>query len=99
MENSESEGNTRPADLPLEKSICKSGSNSHYVWTLVKILPGGSDSKESDCMRETQVQSQGRENPLEKGMAIHSSILDWRMPWTEESSRLQSIELQRAGHK
>ena len=99
MENSERNGNTRPADLPLEKSICRSESNSHYVWTLVKILPDGSDSKESDCMRETQVQSQSRENPLEKRMAIHSSILDWRMPWTEESSRLQSIELQRARHK
>ena len=55
--------------------------------------------KNLTAMRETQVQSQGRENPLEKGMAIHSSILDWRMPWTEESSRLQSIEMQTAGHK
>ena len=50
-------------------------------------------------MRETQVQSQGWEYPLEKGMVIHSSILDWRISWTEESSRLQSIELQRVRHK
>ena len=50
-------------------------------------------------MRETQVvQSLGREDPLEKGTATHSSILAWRIPWTEESSRLQSIGLQRVGH-
>ena len=47
---------------------------------------------------ETQVQSLGREDPLEKGMAIHSSILDWRIPWTEESGGLQSMGLQRVGH-
>jgi len=39
-------------------------------------------------MQETPVRSLGRENPLEKGMAAHSSILAWRVPWTEESSRL-----------
>ena len=41
-------------------------------------------------MRETWVQSLGREDPLEKEMAIHSSILAWRIPWTEKPSRLQS---------
>ena len=40
---------------------------------------------------ETQVQSLGREDPLEKGMATHSSTLAWRIPWTEEPSRLQSM--------
>ena len=49
-------------------------------------------------MRETQVQSLGWEDPLEKGMAIHSSILAWRILWTEEASRLQFIGLQRVGH-
>ena len=44
-------------------------------------------------MWETQVQSLGQEVPLEKGMATHSSILAWRIPWTQESSRLQSIGL------
>ena len=43
------------------------------------------------------VQSPGREDPLEEGMAMHSSILAWRTPWTEESGRLQSMEVQRAG--
>ena len=39
----------------------------------------------------------GQEDPLKKGMAMHSSILAWRTPWTEESGRLQSTELQRVG--
>ena len=46
-----------------------------------------------------QVQSLGREDPLEEGMATHSSTLAWRIPWTEESGRLQSIRLQRVGHE
>ena len=44
-------------------------------------------------MKETWVESLGWEDPLEKGMAIHSSILAWRIPWTEEPGRLQSMEL------
>ena len=50
------------------------------------------------AMQETQVQSLGQEDSLEKGMATHSSILDWRIPWTEEPGRLQSMGLQRVGH-
>ena len=42
-------------------------------------------------MQETQVQSLGREDPLEKEMATHSSTLAWKIPWTEESGRLQSM--------
>ena len=49
-------------------------------------------------MQETWVQSLSQEDPLEKGMATHSSILAWRIPWTEESSGLQSMESQRVGH-
>ena len=45
-----------------------------------------------------QVQSLGREEPLEKGMATHSSILAWRIPWTEECGGLWYIGLQRVGH-
>ena len=44
------------------------------------------------------VQSLGLEDPLEEGMATHSSILAWRIPWTEEPGRLQSIGSQRVGH-
>ena len=48
--------------------------------------------------QETWLQSMGQEDPLEKGMATHSSILAWRIPWTEEPGGLQSIELQEVGH-
>ena len=53
---------------------------------MVKNLP---------AMQETQVGSLGREDPLEKVMATHSSILAWRAPWTEEPGRLQSMGLQK----
>ena len=49
-------------------------------------------------MQETQVQALGGEDPLEKGMATHFSILAWRIPWTEEPGSLQSVGLQRVGH-
>ena len=45
------------------------------------------------AMQETQVQSLGQEDPLEKGMATHSSTLAWKILWTEEPGRLQSIGL------
>ena len=54
--------------------------------------------KSMPAMRETWVQSLGQEDPLEKEMATHSSVLAWRIPWTEEPSRLQSMGLQRVGH-
>ena len=56
---------------------------------MVKCLP---------AMRTTQVQSMGWEDPLEKEMATHSSILAWRIPWTEEPGGLQSMGSQRVGH-
>ena len=59
------------------------------VVQLVKNLP---------AVQETRVQSLGREDPLEKGMATHSSILAWRIPWTEEPDRLQSTGSLRVGH-
>ena len=61
---------------PLEARKCKE------IDTLVKNLP---------AMQETLVQSLYREDPLEKGMATHSSILAWRIPWTEEPGVLQSM--------
>ena len=54
--------------------------------------------KNLPAMQETSVQSLAWEDPLEKGMATHSSILAWRTPWTEEPGRLQSTGLQRVGH-
>ena len=61
-------------------------------------FPGGSESKDPEAMQETKVPSLGQEDPLEKGMATHSSILAWRIPWTKESGGLQSMGLQRVGH-
>ena len=54
--------------------------------------------KRLPAMRETWVQSLGQEDPLEKEMATHSSILAWRIPWKEEPGGLQSTGLQRVGH-
>ena len=59
------------------------------VAQMVKHLP---------TMRETQVQSLGQEDPLEKEMVTHSSILAWRIPWMEKPGRLQSMGLQRVRH-
>ena len=53
--------------------------------------------KRLPTMWETQVQSLGQEDVLEKEMATHSSILAWKIPWMEDPSRLQSMGLQRAG--
>ena len=49
-------------------------------------------------VRETQVRSLGREDPLVEGMATHSSILAWEIPWTEEPEGLQTMGLQRVRH-
>ena len=59
------------------------------VAQMVKNLP---------AMQETCIQSLGWEDPLEEGMASHSSSLVWRIPWTEEPGGLQSTESQRVGH-
>ena len=53
-------------------------------------FPGGSVVKNLSAMQETQVQYLGQEDPLEEGTATHSSILAWRIPWTEEPGGLQS---------
>ena len=75
---------------------CLSYSPFHFrlLWAslvaqAVKNLP---------AMQEAWVPSLGQENPLEKGMATHSSILAWRIPWTEKPGELQSMALQRVRH-
>ena len=64
----------------------------------VVAFPDGSAVKNPPAMQETWIWFLGQEDPLEEGMAIHSSILAWRIPWTEEPDWLQSIESQRVGH-
>ena len=54
--------------------------------------------KNLPAIQETRVQSLDQEDPLEKGMTTHSSILAWRSPWIEEPDGLQSMGLQRVGH-
>ena len=54
--------------------------------------------KRLSTMRETLVRSLGEEDPLEKEMAIHSSTIAWKIPWTEEPGRLQSMGSHRVGH-
>ena len=61
-------------------------------------FPCGSAVKNPPAVQELQVQSLGWEDPLEDGMATHSSILAWRIPWTEEPGKLQSIGSQRVRH-
>ena len=65
------------------------GQGTSLVAQTVKNLP---------AMQETQVQSLGGEDPLEKGKATHFRILAWRIPWAEEPSGLQYMGLQRVGH-
>ena len=69
--------------------ILGQGIKASLVAQTVKCLP---------VMLETQVQSLGWEDPLEKEMATHSSILAWRIPWIEEPGKLQSTGSQRVGH-
>ena len=73
-------------NLKTENSVTRAS----LVTQMVKRLP---------AMRETQVQSLGREDPLEKEMATHSRTLAWKITWTEEPGRLQSMGSQRVGHE
>ena len=63
---------------------------------------GGASDKEPACLcrrlKEAQVRSLGQKDPLEEGVATHSSVLAWRIPRTEEPDRLQTVGLHRVGH-
>ena len=85
-----------------EKPKCRSSVVTHSIKTLKQIVNHYADMaqrlKRLPAMQETWVRSLGREDALEKEVAPHSSTLAWRIPWTEESGRLQSMESQRVGH-
>ena len=68
------------------------------MYLIYILFPGGSDGKRLPAVLETRVRSLGWEDPLEKEIAIHSSTLAWKIPWTEEPCRLQSMGSQRVGH-
>ena len=69
----------------------------YVIWAMLGF-PGGSEVKASACNGGDLSSTLGREDPLEKEMATHSSILAWRIPWTEDPDRLQSMGSQRVGH-
>ena len=86
-------------DLPLrhdslqENTLCNKCEWASQVAVVVKILLANAGD-----IRDTRVQSLGWKDPLEEGMATHCSVSAWRIPWTEEPSRLQYIGSQRVGH-
>ena len=69
-----------------------------YVYVTYVYVVLAQVVKHLPVMRETWIRSLGQEAPLEKDMATHSSTLAWRIPWTEEPGRLQSMGSQRVGH-
>ena len=69
-----------------------------FYLTLTLLLKVAQMVKNLPPVQEIRVQSLGQEDPLDNGMATHSSILAWRIPWTEEPGGLESMESQRVGH-
>ena len=76
-------------ETDIHAHVAGGGGGASLVIQTVKNLP---------AMWETQVRFLGGEDPLEKGMAIHTSILAWTIPWTEDPGGLQSMGSQRVGH-
>ena len=88
-------GVCRSSGGALQLGVSRVSEGAPCIW---RAPCGGSDGKESACSAGDLVQSLGGEDPLEKGMATHSSIPAWEIPWTEEPGELQSMGLQRVGH-
>ena len=76
-------------DTENRLEVARAGGGASLVAQMVKRLP---------AVWESRVQSLGREDPLEKEMAAHSSILAWEIPWIEKPGRLQSMGSQRVRH-
>ena len=88
--------------LQKKKKIQKRQQGSNIIFIIINIYLYHSlvaqMVKRLPAMQETWVRSLGQEDPLEKEMATHSSILAWKIPWTEEPGGLQSTGSQRVGH-
>ena len=88
--------------LSISLNVSVSIYHPHLIFVLCQALYSVSlvaqMVKNPPAMQETQVRSLGWEDPLEKEMVTQSSILSWRIPWTEEPGRLQCIGSQRVGH-
>ena len=80
-------------ELQKGGDICIPIADSRWIFPVAQIV------KNLLAMQETRVQSLSWEDPPEKGMAVHSSILAWRIPWTEEPGGLQSVGLQMVRHE
>ena len=83
------------------KQLSTHARSSKVLWSDTLVMWASLEAqtiKNLPAMLETPVRSMGWEDPLEKGMATYSSILAWRIPWTEEPCRLQSMGSQRTGH-
>ena len=76
----------------------KPATESILFFNFLKLIMVAQTVKSLPAVQGTRVQSLGREDPLEKEMATHSSILAWKIPWVEEPGRLQSMESQRVRH-
>ena len=81
----------------LNTGVIRERKIFHHMYSMWDF-PGGSVVKNSPAMQEIRVWSLSQEDPLEKGMATHSSILAWEMLWTEEPGRLQSVGSERVRH-
>ena len=79
------------AHLEASETVCWEKESPHYYWPIIVAQL----VKNPLAMQETLVRFLGQEESLEKGTAINSSILAWRVPWTEELSSLQSMGSQR----
>ena len=82
----------------VAKSLTRLSDSTFTFTTVVQGFPGGSVVKNPPAVQETQVRLLSQEDPLEKEMATHSSILAWKTPRTEEPGGLQFIGLQRVRH-
>ena len=87
--------NHRTREVPA--TLCLDRAFSLFTFKVIISLVA-QVVKNLPAMQETQVQSLGQEDPLVKGTATHSSILAWRIPWTEEPDSPQSMGLQRVRH-
>ena len=81
-----------------ESDTTEQSTMKQFCLELYYVFPDSSVGKESACNAGNQVESRGREDPLEKEMATHSSILVWKTPWTEKPGRLQSTGSKRVRH-
>ena len=86
------------SSTPLQRRHCLREDTAYGKDCLLNIRKADERQKNLPAMQKTRVQSLGQEDPLENGVATHSSILAWEILWTEEPGRLQTTESQRVRH-